>query len=45
MFADACLRNARRVHAIGQQKGKLEPALTEAVCDVYREAISTYAQY
>lgn len=44
VFADACLRNARLVYAIAVENGQLPPALVETVLDVYRGAISTYAQ-
>jgi len=44
VFADACLRNARLVYSIASERGQLHPALIEAVSDVYRGAISTYAQ-
>ena len=43
-FADACVRNARLVHAIAVERRQLLPDLITAVSDVYREAIATYAQ-
>jgi hypothetical protein len=43
-FADACVRNARLVHAIATERRQLHPALIAAVADVYREAIGAYAQ-
>jgi glycosyltransferase involved in cell wall biosynthesis len=43
-FADACVRNARLVHAIAAERRQLHPALIAAVADVYREAIGAYAQ-
>jgi glycosyltransferase involved in cell wall biosynthesis len=43
-FADACLRNARLVYAIAAERGRLHPALIQVVADVYRGAISAYAQ-
>ena len=44
VFADACLRNARLVYSIASERGQLHPTLVEVVSNVYREAISTYAQ-
>lgn len=43
-FADACVRNARLVHAIATERRQLHPALIAAVSEVYREAIAAYAQ-
>lgn len=43
-FADACVRNARLVHSIATERRQLQPDLIAAVSDVYRAAISTYAQ-
>jgi glycosyltransferase involved in cell wall biosynthesis len=43
-FADACVRNAKLVHCIAAETRQLHPDLVAAVCDVYRGAISTYAQ-
>jgi hypothetical protein len=43
-FADACMRNARLVYSIAAEREQLHPALIQAVADVYRGAISAYAQ-